>query len=638
MLRYLAFRPVPAARAGARVGAARRHSTESRASTFGNQERLPRLPIPTLEATAARYLKSLRPLLSGAEYAQSERAVASFIGSDGLGPVLQQRLHKADKQAAASWLEDIWLNKAYLEWREPNFINANWAALLADSADAPVAAAPRGQTSGAQLARAARMTALLLDASDAINAQALAADTQRGAALCMNQFKWQFGTTRIARAQRDELVHQWPATARHILVMYRDCAVKVPVYGGGGRRASLAQLAAQLDLAVRRVDERLAQEPAPAPVARLTAGNRDNWAQARELLAQDAANREALATADTALFGVCLDVDLDPRDAHDAERSLAEFTHGGGGANRWFDKAVQLVVLNSGRLGVNCEHTPADALTTGSMLMAALAQEAGPVKDRAPCADLAEPAPVRWTVSPAVARHIEHARAEARALAANLRILLGRMPAYGAQWIKALGVSPDAYFQVALQAAYFRHHGRPAPTYETASLRRFLHGRTETIRSCSEESLAFSRAFDDRGVAAGAKLRSFQRAVAAHVDYSRAAAAGQGVDRHLLGLRAQIRTPDEAARAALFQDPAYARSMSFALSTSNVTPGDKFRGGFAPVVADGYGVNYALDAHDLKFSVSEWRAAPDTDAAAFRETICQTLRDIRAAAEQAMPR
>ena len=49
-------------------------------------------------------------------------------------------------------------------------------------------------------------------------------------------------------------------------------------------------------------------------------------------------------------------------------------------------------------------------------------------------------------------------------------------------------LSPDAYIQMAMQLAYRRMHGRGTPTYETASTRLFHHGRTETIRTYSEDS------------------------------------------------------------------------------------------------------------------------------------------------------
>ena len=57
-------------------------------------------------------------------------------------------------------------------------------------------------------------------------------------------------------------------------------------------------------------------------------------------------------------------------------------------------------------------------------------------------------------------------------------------------------VSPDAYMQICLQLAYYRLHRQFAPTYETASTRKFSHGRTETCRSLSSELVEFIRLFE----------------------------------------------------------------------------------------------------------------------------------------------
>ncbi|KAJ2887935.1 hypothetical protein FB639_000985 [Coemansia asiatica] len=476
----------------------------------------------------------------------------------------------------------------------------------------------------------------MLEANEALNAQTMSVDMQKGQAMCMDQYKCQFGTTRVARMGCDELVHQYPATARHVLVMYRNQAVELPVYNGAGERASLAQITAQLVQATRAVDKDIARNGPRPPVANLTAAHRDDWSRARELLEQDAGNRDSLASIDSALFGVCLDVDVDASDAADAERTVAVLAHSDAGANRWYDKSMQLVFLSNGRMGANCEHSPVDALTTGRLLLEATGKERGPLRDIKPASDLAPAKPLHWNVTAEVAELVTKARSDARDLASNLRVLLGGMPEFGAQWVKTLGVSPDAFFQVALQTAHLRQHGRPVATYESASLRRFAHGRTETIRSCTTEALAFARALDDRDVKLATKIELFRHATATHTALTAAATSGRGVDRHLLGLRAQLQNEAEAARAELFVDPAYALSSSFVLSTSNVTPGDRFRGGFAPVVGDGYGVNYSMDRDDVKFSVSDWRSSAATDAAAFRETVKCTLNDLHEAGAQAL--
>lgn len=49
------------------------------------------------------------------------------------------------------------------------------------------------------------------------------------------------------------------------------------------------------------------------------------------------------------------------------------------------------------------------------------------------------------------------------------------------------GFSPDAFVQMAYQAAYYSLYGRVESTYEPAMTKAFLHGRTEAIRSVTPE-------------------------------------------------------------------------------------------------------------------------------------------------------
>ena len=65
---------------------------------------------------------------------------------------------------------------------------------------------------------------------------------------------------------------------------------------------------------------------------------------------------------------------------------------------------------------------------------------------------------------------------------------------FGGQFIKDSNISPDAFAQLAIQLAYYKLLGRCDATYESASTKQFLHGRTETVRSVSNESVAFCKA------------------------------------------------------------------------------------------------------------------------------------------------
>jgi len=614
------------------AGAHARASLARYESTFSQQSKLPRFPIPTLEDTAKRYLKSVEPLLTPEELKATQSAVQTFV--TGLGPTLQARLHEVDKAAPYSWLEDIWLKKAYLEWRDPSYINVNWAANIGgDIANPPpLESIQRGKPTDMQLSRAARIVTHMLEANDAINNETFPVDKARGEPLDMDQFKLQFGTTRIPKAGCDEMSSTWPATSPNILVMYRDTCVAVPVYGPGGQRASTAQIEAQLRAATQAVDAEIqANGPQPS-VANLTAAHRDLWSAARENLVRDPHNAAALKIVEDSLFGVCIDVDVDTATLNDADINWATYAHSGpnAGANRWFDKAIELVFLQNGRMGACCEHTPVDALTTGRLLFESLAKEQGGADTATePVAGLAPPQPIKWNLTPEVVSAIAEARETAGDLAANLRLKFGLAPDFGSKWIKTLGVSPDAFFQVALQAAYLREHAAPCATYESANLRKYLHGRTETIRSCTSEAFAFSRVLDDKYTDDKKKIELFKHAAKVQNALTVAAASGEGVDRHLLGLRVMMR-PDELDRATLFTDKAYALSSTFVLSTSNTGAGDLFRGGFAPVTADGYGVNYAVDPKNIKISISDWKSSPKTDAPRFKDTVEQTLKDVHA--------
>lgn len=73
------------------------------------------------------------------------------------------------------------------------------------------------------------------------------------------------------------------------------------------------------------------------------------------------------------------------------------------------------------------------------------------------------------------------------------------------------------------------------------------------------------------------RLALLRRAIQTHTRFSREAATGRGIDRHLLGLRLMTR-PDNGERAALFEDPLFERSQEWKLSTSALSAGDQFRG------------------------------------------------------------
>lgn len=80
---------------------------------------LPRLPVPTLSSTGAKYLETVQPHLTPLEYERTHNIVKSFVQSH-LGKKLQERLEaRAAEPDIKNWLADWWNDVAYMAYRDP---------------------------------------------------------------------------------------------------------------------------------------------------------------------------------------------------------------------------------------------------------------------------------------------------------------------------------------------------------------------------------------------------------------------------------------------------------------------------------------------------------------------------------------
>lgn len=141
---------------------------------------------------------------------------------------------------------------------------------------------------------------------------------------------------------------------------------------------------------------------------------------------------------------------------------------------------------------------------------------------------------------------------------------------FGKNFIKSQKMSPDSFIQMAMQYAFYKYHGEPGAHYETAQQRLFIHGRTETIRSCSLESVAFAKAMcAGTAVSDAEKVRLLKEAVNGHKNYTTMAMQGSGVDRHLMGLKL-IAKENGYAVPELYADDGFVKSTNYRISTSQV--------------------------------------------------------------------
>ncbi|MPY79687.1 MAG: choline/carnitine O-acyltransferase, partial [Actinophytocola sp.] len=272
--------------------------------TFGNEDSLPRVPLPSVAESCERFLEWCAPLLTEDELAETKAAVEEFQRDGSAAHTLQAALAEYDAtDGVHSWLDTFWPYR-YLGRRDRIALNANFFFLFND-VDAD------------QANRAAGLIASALHFKSLLDEERIPPVVQRGAPQSMEQNKFLFSTTRIPGAVQDTVRapyrDEWPgpSTERHILVFYRGNLFRMDVLGEEGTPHTLDELADGL----RAVMDAGATPAAPGTsVGHLTTKARAEWAASRQdLLAADPGNPVLFDEVERALFCVCLD-DLVPEE------------------------------------------------------------------------------------------------------------------------------------------------------------------------------------------------------------------------------------------------------------------------------------------------------------------------------------
>ncbi len=546
------------------------------------QESLPRLPVPTLEETAARYVKTLKALYPPEDVAKSEAAVKEFIRPGGVGQRLQEKLlaRRANPEIK-NWLSEWWNDTAYLAYRDPVIPYVSYFYSHRDD---------RRRRDPAK--RAAAISTAALEFKKMVDQGTLEPEYMKGLPICMDSYKYMFNCGRIAARPKDYADKYDPAAHKYIAVVRNNRFYKV-YHEVAGKPLNTSELEAQF----RRVYElssaasNAASSPAP-PVGFLTTENRDVWADTRKaLIAAAPINAESLAAIDAAAFLVCLDeaapVTFEER-AH-------QYWHGNG-SNRWFDKPLQFIICDNGTSGFMGEHSMMDGTPTHRLndwVSEAIFKNKLDFDNPSVRADLPEPSPIEFKLDAALTKTVAEAGEHFNDIIGRHELAVQSYQGYGKGLIKKFRCSPDAYVQLIIQLAYFKMYGKNRPTYESAATRRFQLGRTETCRSVSEASVAFCKAMADDSADAATREKLFREAVTSHIEYISAASDGKGVDRHLFGLR-KLLDPNEPV-PAIYADPAFAYSSKWFLSTSQLSS-EYFNGyGWSQVVDEGFGIAYMIN-------------------------------------------
>ncbi len=527
------------------------------------------LPVPALSDTLDRYLAAVEPLLDLDELEAARCAVAEFAA--GVGPLCQAELERfADQERGAgrSWLSEAWL-EGYLSVRAPLPLSTSFGFLLAWPT------ATTGLALAAEVVHGFACTHLAF-----LRGEAEPEVTSRGEPVDSSQWQVVAGGLRHPRPGVDEIrTGPGDAANREIGVLWRGRWLAVPI----SDRAGAALPRATVQAALARVVE---LAPADRDVTAISYLGGDQTAACVDRLLADPENRCTYDRIADALFAVHLDDSaLDPQGTRAREADYLRRVSFEPGRAWTYKPLTYQVHLDHPLVALHMEHSVADGGTLQALIAQAHRAAAVDPQPSPPAGQTPAIAELSWRIPPDLAGEIERGLADYRDRLAPLHVQIVRTANPAPAGVR---ISLDAVQQWVMLFAQLATFGRVRSTYESVDMREYAAGRTECLRPNTPQAVALTRAL----VAGTATPDHVGGALDAHRDWVKAAKAGHGVDRHLLGLRLAAERLD--AVSPLHRSEAYRRLTTDFLSTTSMGGRDQIvRCTFSPTSRGGFGFYYA---------------------------------------------
>lgn len=566
-----------------------------------------------------------------------------------------------------------------LTWSEAVVLNLNPFFLLEDD--------PTPARSN-QITRASSLAISALSFVRAVRREELPPDNIRGTPLCMYQYSRLFGTARVP-TENGCVINQDPR-AKHLVVLCRGQFYWFDVLDENNDLImSEKDIGLNLSVITQDAEQTPIQDAAKGALGILSTENRKVWSGMRDILTKDEGsnNAECLNIVDSALFVLCLD-STEPHTTSELCANMicgsSEVVRGvqvGTCINRWYDK-LQIIVCKNGNAGINFEHTGVDGHTVlrfaSDIYTDTILRFAKTINGQAPTLwatsspDPAKrdprsfgnvsttPRKLEWDMVPEVSIALRFAESHLSDLIQQHDFKVLDFEGFGKNFITSMGFSPDAFLQMAFQAAYYGLYGRIESTYEPAMTKVYLHGRTEAIRPVTNECVDFVKTFWGDNPAAQ-KVEALRKAAEKHTAITKVCSKGQGQDRHLYALyclwqrtfdeltspdatsvdansstneptspteRSSIDSPKRSSESmasddgssnnsyslrglrpmpatpSIFNDPGWDRINNTILSTSNCGNPCLRHFGFGPTSGDGFGIGYIIKDDSISICAS----------------------------------
>ncbi len=550
---------------------------------FEYQEKLKQLPFPKLENTLGEYKKWIRPLLTEEEYKNTEKLLASFAKENGAAETLHQCLiDKFEQEKNKSWLIELWYDM-YLEYREPLPINMNYYTIFNNKEFA-------GDFTAVQIL--SLVIAKIAQIYTQIVEKTFAVEKIKDIYFCMKQYENVFAATRIPSHKKDiYTVIKENKAPYHIIFSYKNNLYKIVVTDENGEIVSPFAIENTIHAIIKSFWQ------LEVGIGALTTAKREKAATLYSTICENKKNKENYEILCNAIAVFCLD-DKDVK-----EDLTANFLSCG--ENRFFDKSTQFIVTQDKEIGINAEHTGADATVylniIGQVYDYIVANKTIFKKESKKSADFEK---LQWEFSESIQNELKFLLDEHKKNAVNIFTQDFCFEEFGKNYIKTFKISPDAFFHVALQLAQYRAFGILRSTYEPIAMRDYLDGRTECARPVTQEVKDLVDRFDVQKDNEK-KKELLKKALVAHIDRIKLCKSGNGIERHLYALEKMNKLYIQNEEAELFfDDISYKKLRTDFISTSNCGS-EKIRCfGFGRVVPGGYGIGYNVNNKNISVTIS----------------------------------
>ncbi|XP_073814974.1 carnitine O-octanoyltransferase [Musca autumnalis] len=596
---------------------------ETQRNTYDYDEDLPPLPLPELHETMERYYESLKPFGNEEELANARKAIKEF--QNGIGAQLHSKL-KERASKMKNWLDKWWDDYAYHMLRLP----LNPYIVMAMPVKLEVLDIP--ETPEYALKNLARITYHTIEFWDLLHKATIKPLSSNGGKIKYSSalYKRFFSTTRVPGEEIDHIEKHFKTvtegkTPSHALISGKGRLFMFNCLHEDGTIITPQEILVIL----QRVRSIIDYEPLGDCVPVLTHDDRTSWAKNRTHLQElSPHNKDTLKWIESSNVVVVFD-ENEPKDYAE----ISQMAVNGDYHSKWGDRSSTFISYKNGKFSCVGEHSCYDGTVSVSYVLfvqLSLYELPEPDWSEAEKSSIVPITELKFDLDENLKSEIERVKKDCDDRRTDVLITHEVFHDYGKEYIKSCKLHPDSFVQVIMQLAYYEMNNEIASVYETALMRHYYNGRTETLRSCTSEVYNFLKIASNSKSTKSEIVNAFRKAVNHHNHMMNEARKGHGVDRHLFGLWC-IAYENKMDIPDFFSEPLYTKSGgggNFVLSTS--TLGYSVNVGFvAPMVLDGYGVFYTITSECIFIQSTAFRNSIKTSAHRFNQHFMNTFRKMK---------